>query len=39
MNRFEAVVVAAVVGLAELVSLVLFLASFAVWLAVLAGEM
>lgn len=39
MNKFEAIAVAAIVGLAELVSVVLFLMSFAVWIAVLSGSL
>ena len=38
MNRFEAVAVAAIVGLAEFVAIALFLASFSVWFLVLSGR-
>lgn len=37
MNKFEAYTVAIIVGLAEFVSLALFVASLAVWTAVFSG--
>lgn len=39
MNRFEAMAVAAIAGLAELVALGLFGASFTIWVAVLSGRL
>jgi hypothetical protein len=38
MNRFSTLTVAAIAGLAELVAIALFLASFSVWFLVLSGR-
>lgn len=38
MNKFEAITVAAIVGLAEIVALALFGASAFIWLLVLTGS-